>query len=225
MLDKVTIMGLVKKSEQQNPSTECPSAEFGGEPEAVSARPFQRLVEDLSSSDANTRRWAAMDLAHHDAADLLGNAFLQETDASVREAMITSLASLGNASAAGHLVAGLRSEQASVRNECIDALRSMPSQCESIIPSLTVDPDSDVRIFAVNILETLQHPKVESWLIGILQNDPEVNVCGAALDVLAEVGSEQSLSAIDAVVDRFPDEPFIEFGASLARDRIRGEHA
>tara|TARA_Y100001001_G_scaffold45949_1_gene41132 strand:- start:23272 stop:23952 length:681 start_codon:yes stop_codon:yes gene_type:complete len=224
VLDKVTIMALVRKSGQQQPSLENASAGHEGDSEAVSPKPFQSLVEELSHGDPETRRWAAMDLARHDAADILGNAFPWETDASVREAMITSLASLANDTAAGHLASGLRSESASVRNECIDALRSMPKQCESVIPVLMLDPDSDLRILAVNILETLQHPSVEPWLIEILEHDPEVNVCGAALDVLTEVGTVQSLPAIDAVVERFFDEPFIEFGASLARDRIRGEH-
>lgn len=217
-------MGLVRKSEQNNNSLEQPSMGAEVEARAVSSKPFERLVEDLAHGDSETRRWAAMDLANHDAADILGNALLRENEAAVREAMITSLASLANDSAAEHLVSGLRSENASVRNECIDALRAMPSQCERVIPALMVDPDSDLRIFAVNILETLQHPSVEPWLIEILEHDPEVNVCGAALDVLTEVGTAQALPAIDAVVERFFDEPFIEFGANLARDRIRGEH-
>ncbi|MGS0757735.1 HEAT repeat domain-containing protein, partial [Roseateles sp. GG27B] len=85
------------------------------------------------------------------------------------------------------------------------------------------DADSDVRIFAVNVLESLRHPDVESWLIDVIQRDPHVNVCATAVDLLSEVGTSAAVGALDALKVRFPDEPYIKFAANLALRSIAAE--
>jgi len=88
--------------------------------------------------------------------------------------------------------------------------------------SLLNDPDPDVRIFAVNILESLCHPDVEQWLIDVIRDDAHINVCATAVDLLGEVGSEQALPALQSLKERFTDEPYIQFAADLAINRIIG---
>jgi hypothetical protein len=76
------------------------------------------------------------------------------------------------------------------------------------------------RIFAVNILESLRHPDVETWLIEVLETDTHVNVCATAVDLLAEVGTSAARKALLALKERFRDEPYIQFAADLSLRRI-----
>jgi HEAT repeat protein len=122
----------------------------------------------------------------------------------------------------GGLVECLRSEDAALRNEVIEAMKLLPGEVAPIMQSLLADLDPDVRIFAVNILESLRHADVESWLIQVIENDPEVNVCAAAVDLLSEVASANAIEALVRLKLRFPKEPYIQFAAELALQRIRG---
>jgi len=65
------------------------------------------------------------------------------------------------------------------------------------------DPDPDVRIFAVNILESLRHAEVENWLIQVLSEDTHVNVCATAIDLCSEVGTAAAIPALELVKRRF----------------------
>ena len=73
----------------------------------------------------------------------------------------------------------------------------MGDEVAPILRSLLADPDPDVRIFVVNILDSERHPEVESWLIEVIERDAHVNVCATAVDLLCEVGTE---AAIDPLV-------------------------
>jgi HEAT repeat protein len=86
--------------------------------------------------------------------------------------------------------------------------------------SLLADPDSDLRIFAVNILESLRHPEVEQWLAQVIEQDPHVNVCATAVDLLGEVGSAAALEPLRRLKQRFAAEPYIQFAADLAIKRV-----
>jgi HEAT repeat protein len=129
---------------------------------------------------------------------------------------------LDDASALGGLVECLRSEDAALRNEVIEAMKLLPGEVALIIESLLADSDPDVRIFAVNILESLRHAEVESWLIQVIEKDQEVNVCAAAVDLLSEVASAKALEPLAQLKLRFSDVPYIQFAAELALQRIRG---
>jgi HEAT repeat protein len=96
----------------------------------------------------------------------------------------------------------------------------LPVEVAPIMGALLVDEDSDVRIMAVNILESLQHPKVEQWLIDVIDRDPVVNVCGTAVDLLGEVGSSAAFDALQRLKQRYAGEPYIQFAADLALKRI-----
>jgi HEAT repeat protein len=144
----------------------------------------------------------------------------REEDSSVREIILTTLTQLGNAEAVAGLVNCLRSEDASLRNEAIEAMKLLPDEVAPIMGQLLKDPDPDVRIFAVNVLESLRHDQVEEWLNEVINHDAHVNVCAAAVDLLGEVGTLQSLEALNYLKARFPDEPFIRFATDLAIKRI-----
>ena len=83
-----------------------------------------------------------------------------------------------------------------------------------------LDSDGDVRIFTVNLLGDLKHAKVPQWLSQVLMHDPAVNVVGAAVEVLAEVGGTQTLPALHAAKARFAHDDYIGFSIDLAIERI-----
>jgi hypothetical protein len=91
------------------------------------------------------------------------------------------------------------------------------------LQELLADDDSDVRIFAVNILAALRHTNAPAWLAEVVRSDPHVNVCAAAVDGLAEVGGPEALADLEDLRDRFSGNAFMEFAIDAAMRRIRGD--
>jgi len=179
------------------------------------------LLQQLGSASAEDRRWAARDLVDCPGVSAELVRHLQtETESSVREVILTTLVRLGDAQAVSGLVDCMRSEEASLRNEAIEALKQLPTEVAPIMRQLLSDADSDMRIFAVNVLESLRHPLVESWLAEVIEKDPHVNVCATAVDLLGEVGSREVLEPLLRLKNRFAREPYIQFAADLAIKRI-----
>ncbi len=194
----------------------------------VEARDYPRdadgLVAQLVDADASVRRWAARDLAQHPehpgAALAVCARLAVETDPSVRTVLFSSAARLGGHAVVAALVPLLRSEDAALRNGAIEVLAGLPDAVAPHIERLLQDADSDVRIFTVNLLGDLHHASVPHWLDQVLMHEPAVNVVGAALEVVAEVGGPQSLPALREAARRFADDAFIGFAVHLAIERI-----
>jgi HEAT repeat protein len=179
------------------------------------------LLVQLSDADPSARRWAAKDLVDCPGVSgaLIERLQLEES-ASVREIILTTLTKRGDEAAVDGLIECLRSEDASLRNEAIEAMKLLPDAVAPIMGGLLTDADPDVRIFAVNVLESLRHEKVEEWLKEVIERDPHVNVCATAVDLLGEVGTPYSREALENLKARFPDQPYIRFAADLALKRI-----
>jgi HEAT repeat protein len=185
------------------------------------ARDVAGLIAQMSDAEAAVRRWAVRDLGSHPAAAAaLGARLVVETDSSVRSALFSSLSRVGGDDVVRAVLPLLRSEDPELRNGVIEVLSGMPDAVAPHIDALLCDGDSDVRIFTVNLLGDLNHVRVVSWLERVLMQDAAVNVVGAALEVLAEVGTAGSLPALRAVVQRFPDDAFIGFAVDVAVERI-----
>lgn len=186
-------------------------------------RSYLGMLDSLQSTDEMTRRWAARDLAAFpQASAALMQQLTQEPDRSVREAIFVSLTQIGDQIAVDGLITCLRSEVVNLRNDAIEAMKLMPDAVAPMMQGLLHDSDPDIRIFAVNILESLRHPKVESWLIDVITTDPHLNVCATALDLLAEVGSQQAIEPLQQLKQKFADEPFVQFAIDIALTRIQG---
>ena len=195
------------------------------QPVAADARMQPRdcasLVAQLQDANPQARRWAARDLTDCPAASAaLVDLLPREEDVSVREVILTTLTSMGDAVAVAGLVDCLRSEGVALRNEAIEAMKQLPDEVAPIMRGLLADASPDVRIFAVNILESLRHPEVESWLIAVIDNDPHLNVCATAVDLLGEVGSSAAREPLERLKARYANEPYIQFAADLALKRI-----
>jgi len=181
------------------------------------------LVAALEDADASVRRQAAREIApcHHAAAALVSRLKREENPA-VREVLLSALIRLNDPLVVSGLADCLRSEDVALRNGVIEAIKQMGSEVEPLLQSLLADPDPDVRIFAVNILDSERHPNVEKWLIQAIECDPHVNVCAAALDLLSEAGTEAAVDPLIRLKARFASEAYIQFAANLALKRIRG---
>jgi HEAT repeat protein len=185
---------------------------------------FKELVDALYSPDASDRRLAARGLASFpESSTVLAEYLEEEAEASVCEAIITSLAAIADVTAVTALIDCLRSEDAALRNDAIEALKTAGFKYPDLIQSALHDYDADVRILAIGILESLKHPDVELWLIDLLEHDPHLNVCACAVDLLCEIGSERAIPALELCLERFPEEDYLRFIIDLAIQRLRGE--
>jgi HEAT repeat protein len=206
-------MGLVKQKVIQLAERGTPKPE----------RYCDELLAALEDADAGIRRQAAREIAPcPGAATALVSRLKREQNIAAREVFLSILIRLKDPMALSGLADCLRSEDAALRNEAIEAIKQMGSEAEPILQSLLADPDPDVRIFAVNILDSERHPNVESWLIQVIERDPHVNVCATAVDLLSEVGTEAAVDPLIRLKARFASEAYIQFAANLALKRIRG---
>jgi HEAT repeat protein len=204
-------MGLVK-SKKPKASAAAPRSQ-------PSCLQWAALLED---ADAPTRRQAARQLVHcPDAAQALVGRMRQEPDLAVRQAIGSTLVRLNDPSALPELGECLRSDDAALRNEAIEIFKLLTCDLSSALQSLLLDPDPDVRILTINILESRRNPDVERSLLDVLQRDQHVNVCATAVDLLCEVGTDTATEALLSLKQRFPAEPYLQFATDLALKRIR----
>ena len=191
-------------------------------PTVEPSRTLPELLLPIDSPTPAERQAAIMALAGHPiSAPVLCQRLEVEDDTASREGLAIALIRIGGPVVVSGLLPYLKSDAAVLRNIVIDILKELPAEVAPHMESLLDDPDSDVRIFVINVLEALRHPNVESWLIAVIRIDAHVNVVATALDLLSEVGTEASLSALQSVRARFPDEPFIIFAATNALERIQ----
>jgi HEAT repeat protein len=205
-------MGLVKQKIVKRTERGKPKPERG----------CSELAAALEDADAAGRRQAVRDIVQcPDAAAVLVSRLKREQDAAVREVILTALARLNDASAVSGLADCLRIEDAALRNEVIETFKRMGDEVAPALRSLLADPDPDIRIFVVNILDSERHPEVESWLMEVIERDTHVNVCATAVDLLCEVGTEAAIDPLVRLKARFQSEPYIQFATDLALKRIR----
>jgi HEAT repeat protein len=200
-------MPLIRKS--PDPAAQATSADF------------QAASTALGSPEADDRWRAARALAAFpQGAAMLGAAAAAEPDERVREAMFTSLARMGTRQSVIALTPHLRSDDASRRTGAMDALKAKPELLSEAMTDLLQDPDADVRVLACDLVRELPGAEATLLLGRVLDGDPEVNVCAAAIDVIADIGLPDALPHLDRCAQRFADQPFVTFAIRVARDRI-----
>ncbi len=196
-------MGLKKRTQREEQKRE--------EKRAIK-RDLDGLITQLQRGDRVQRRWAARDLAQYgeEAIDPLCSRLEKETDPAVQEAILSSLMEIKRPPIGERLIPLLRSDDAGLRNRVIEALQSMPELVESHVDELLGDPDPDMRIFAINIIQWVKHPDVPKWLLEVIKRDEHINVVGTALDALTDIATEDMKEDILRVKERF-DDPYIHF--------------
>ncbi|KJS42465.1 MAG: PBS lyase [Rhodospirillaceae bacterium BRH_c57] len=187
-------------------------------------RDLSTLLGALASPESAVRRNAVRDLKlYPDSAEALCAQLQDETSPSVRAALFSTLIHLQSPHVAVRLAEFLRSDDVQLRNGAIEALQEMPDAIAPHLQVLLGDADSDVRIFAVNILASLRHDQVPEWLAEVIRTDAHVNVCAAAIDGLAEVGGPEVVKDLEALRLRFAGDAFMDFAITTAIRRIGSE--
>ena len=185
-----------------------------------------RLILQALASPVSEDRWMAARAATElEDADLaLSQALRTETDPRVREAMFTGLARIGTPVAVESLLSMLRSDSASLRTGALDALRMLRS-LGAAASQLLRDADPDVRILSCELARSLPAAEASGLLCELLAGEQNVNVCAAAIEVLAEVGGPEALATLADCAGRFRGAPFLQFAISAVRDRINVKSA
>jgi HEAT repeat protein len=171
----------------------------------------------LTQGNSDERWMAARELTD---AEALGRALSTETDARVREAIFNSLIGVGGPIGVAAILPYLRADHASLRTGALDALKAMPSAAAPRLAELLADADPDVRLLACEIVRELPGAEATPLLCLLLEEEAEVNVCGAAVEALAEIGGPEALPTLDHCAARFAHEPFLLFAISTASSRL-----
>ena len=190
----------------------------------------ETLLARLDGTDANARFRAARALACDPGARdpgtlaALAARLDEEPDAAVRDALFASLSDIGGAEAAGLVAQLLHSADAGLRGGAIEALKRMDEDdAEAALDLLLDDSDADIRLLAVEVLRAWSGARAAPHLQRIVEEETQVNVCGAAIDVATEVGTEALIPPLQRLAARFGDDPFLSFAAGIACDRIRAD--
>lgn len=187
---------------------------------AQSLPPAEDVLRALVNGNQE-ERWAAARAAADvpGGADALAKALSSESDPRVREAMFTSLARPGSP-AIDALVRFLRSDDASLRTGALDVLRMLHDVDRQLLPTLMNDPDNDVRVLSCEVVRGFASNEATQLLCDLLSREKEPNVCAAAVDVLAEVGTAAALPILAECEARFRHTPFLAFAIKVATARI-----
>ena len=175
----------------------------------------------LTSGSAEQRSLAARRLGKlSDTAQALGEALSREDQKAVREAILVSLAAIDTQASFDAVLPLLRSNDAQLRSAALDTLRAMSATCANRLGGLLGDIDPDIRILACELARDTTSIEAQKALRMAIEADPSVNVCAAAIDALAEIGSQDDLPVLERCLKRFPNESFLAFSVSVARTRL-----
>jgi HEAT repeat protein len=179
----------------------------------------------LNSVNAQDRWEAARHLADFPGAVAeLSRHLGEEQDPHVREAVLTSLARINNGNSFDAILRYLRADDASLRTAALDALKLMPDAAGSRLDALLRDPDVDVRVLACDLARIAPAAIARQSLSSILATEPDINVCAAAIDLLAEIGTPEMLPRLAQCAARFAA-PFLNFSVQIATDQISARSA
>ena len=176
-----------------------------------------KLVE--AASDAEPPEiWRA--LAQAGDSEALAARLASEADPQAREAALTRLARIGGSAVVTALLRLSGHEDLALRNAVIETLQCMGSEVIDGVEALLADPDPNVRIYALTILEKIEHPRAAAVALRAALNDPHVNVCAAAIEVVGASGSPEHAAPLRMAPHRFPDHPFLGFAVRAALKQI-----
>ena len=192
-------------------------------PAATAADELFAQIAALANQNAE-RRWAAARAlgGRAEAVPALASALEAEPSPLVREAIMTALMRVGDEASVKVLLPYLRAQDAGQRAAAIEALQSLPDAIEPFIAALLSDPDSDVRILATELVRNMPAANATRLLCSLLASEQHANVCAAAIDVLAEVGTRDAVPVLEMCGRRFAATPFLPFAVSAAIAQISG---
>lgn len=182
------------------------------------------VVAALDSHDPAVRRsaaWAAR--IYPDGAEIIGDGLELEKDPAVAEAMILNLVAIGGPKAATVLAPLLRSEDPARRFAAAEALRDIGPDALPFFDILVRDGDPQVRIMAAEVARGQLGGAAAQTLERLLPDVEHVNVACAFIDVLAEIGSTETVRVLRRFLAQHADDPYIRFTVDAALARLPAE--
>jgi len=178
-------------------------------------------AEQLAAGSA-AERWAAARALSADAGAVsaLAAAVRTEDAPEVRDAIFTSLVVIRTPDAARALTELLRSDAAHVRTGALDALGSMVDLARPFLPALLRDADPDVRLLSCELVRSLEGQDGTDLLCSALADERHANVCGAAVDVLSEIGTASAVDVLRQWAVRFASDAYLMFAIADAIARV-----
>jgi HEAT repeat protein len=146
---------------------------------------------------------------------------VQESSRPVQEAIAGTLITIGGEAVVARVSGLLTSQDAYLRNLAVEILQALGQEAHATLLELLKNPDSDVRLFAVNALGEACYREAAAALREVVETDPNLNVVAAAVEYLGEMGLRQEdVVAIDRARKHF-DDPFLDHVAEQALRKIR----
>jgi HEAT repeat protein len=112
-------------------------------------------------------------------------------------------------------------DDALLRNAAMEAFRTLGGKAVRSLISLLKDEDSDVRVFAANILGDIKQGDSLNALIDSL-NDSDINVRVASAEALGKIGDEMAVSSL---ANRLDDASWAAMACIEALGEIGGDKA
>jgi HEAT repeat protein len=119
----------------------------------------------------------------------------------------------------------LRSDDALVRSQSLDALAAMGSVVWDYLPGLLRDERPDVRVLVCDLVRGMPSHDAGQLLSNLLDGEESPNVCAAAVDALAELAAPAALPALERCAARFHATPYLTFAIAIAIRRIHEQAA
>ncbi|WP_404419925.1 hypothetical protein [Marinospirillum sp.] len=136
-----------------------------------------------------------------------------------------------------HLLPGLQEEElrllldqftgedASLRNQIIDGLSQVSEEQQKnlLLPELQKrlsEGSRDTRILTLNLITWLENPALLPAVEALLAEEEDINVCMTALEALPVLDAGPELAVLDAVAERFHDEPYARFALQNIRRQL-----
>jgi HEAT repeat protein len=181
---------------------------------------IKELLGQLESDDPSVAREAAFavgDLRCVAAVPLLAG-LLKSRHLGVQEAADVALRKIGGREVVLAVIPLLRSEDAPARNLSMDILRKVGDQDFPSLVDLVHDEDTDIRIFATDILGMTGNVLAVAPLCDALLKDPEVNVRYQAAVSLGELAKPEAAKCLNKAME---DEEWVQYAVIESLSKIR----
>lgn len=115
----------------------------------------------------------------------------------------------------------LKVHNAYIRNLGISILQGYGSAIRESIAAFLNGDDSDLRIFAINVLGDVDFAESRELLAALLEKEEEINVAMTAVDYMGEIGEERDIPLLESLKERF-DDPYAAYAVDSAIRAILG---
>ena len=154
-------------------------------------------------------------------AQLFASSLTPDGFLALRQAILDGEVDLADAAVADGIIGWFEGCDAAGRTRAVDSLMALSVDLSPVLTRLLQHANPSLRLVGVSLLEFRRNPDVEQHLLALMERDADVRVCGAALDLLCELGTEAALEPLERLKARFASEAYIQFAVALATARIR----